>query len=152
MTPPERKRCPARALGQQVAGTATRLNKISEVSHGRPELGRNTAGGDRQTAAHGRGQRGVGEPVPGRLGPQLRRRLGRLGREVGRDRVVHQGGCDRRDRRPPPWRGNVQVAHFQVATQLDRREQRAQVRLEVRGRGRPVAQLDRTAGPPRERD
>jgi len=31
--------CPARALGQQVAGTATRLNKISEVSHGRPELG-----------------------------------------------------------------------------------------------------------------
>jgi hypothetical protein len=73
----------AHALGQQVAGTATRLNKISEVGHGRPELGRNTAGGDRQTAARGRGQRGVGEPVPGRLGPQLRRRLGRLGRVTG---------------------------------------------------------------------
>jgi hypothetical protein len=33
--------CPVRALGQQVTGTATRLSKISEVSHGRPELGRN---------------------------------------------------------------------------------------------------------------
>src|SRR5216684_1437648 len=42
-------------------------------------------------------------------------------------------GGDRRDRRPPPWRGNVQVAHFQVTTEPDRREQRAQVRLEIRG-------------------
>jgi hypothetical protein len=31
-------------------------------------------------------------------------------------------------------------------TEPDRREQRAQVRLEIRGRGRPVTQLDRTAG------
>ena len=44
------------------------------------------------------------------------------------------------------------VTQHDLLMSPDRREQRAQVRLEVRGRGRPVAQLDRTAGPPRERD
>ena len=135
---------------------------------GRPDIGRTRPGrpGRRRPARAAAGARSAAiatqrraesasaawpRPSPGRLGPQRGGRLGRLGRLVGRDRVVHQRGRHRGDGRPPARRRHVQVAQLQVAAQPHRREQRGQVDVEVGGGRRAAAQPDRPAGPLLER-
>ena len=81
------------------------------------------------------------QPVAGRRGPEHGGPLGGLAPQVGRDGVIHQRGGHRRDGRPPPRRGHVQVPQLQVAAQPDRREQRGQVDIEVRHRRDPAGQL-----------